>query len=139
MKSKAFKYTPPASLIRYANGLAGFYGHPVFVVGSSLRSANARDIDLVCVIPDQDFWLRYINPNPRVGLKNDNVEQFWLRYMTEMYNKANWMWWREMNKKSRAGMENTRLYVDFKVFSQWYDDRYYSKLPKFRIDQMPTK
>jgi hypothetical protein len=46
------EFSETHSLVRFANKMCGFYGHPVYLVGSQLTSETPRDVDLVCVIPD---------------------------------------------------------------------------------------
>lgn len=130
-------------LIRWANAMSGFFGHPVYLVGSQLTKEKPRDIDIVVVIPDNDFKLRYIAYDHEY-CKNrhtvtDHVEQWRMRYKTGIYEPSNWLWWDDMCHKSLQGCLYTNSLVDFKVISQFHDDKDYKDTPKLRIDERETK
>jgi hypothetical protein len=92
-------------LVRWANAIRGFYGHPVLLVGSQITDAeNPRDVDIVCAIPDHEFELRY-------GSVND-----WLQEGgTGLWTEVRWKWSDDCVKKSLDGMRDTGLQIDFKV------------------------
>lgn len=96
---------PDHRLVKWANEIRGFYGHPVLLVGSQIMGQeNPRDIDIVCAIPDEEFELRY----GKVGI--------WLQEgETGLWTEVRWKWADDCVKKSLDGMRDTKLQIDFKV------------------------
>lgn len=43
----------------WANQIAARYGHPVYLVGSALTEEHPRDVDVVCILPDDEFFARF--------------------------------------------------------------------------------
>lgn len=43
----------------WANQIAARFGHPIYLVGSALTEDRPRDVDIVCVLPDDEFRNRY--------------------------------------------------------------------------------
>jgi len=126
-------------VIRWANHMSGFFGHPVYLVGSQLYKTEPRDCDIVCIIPNDEFVLRYINQSTVIGHTDDEkADQWTLRYQCGMYNESNWLWCDDMSHKSLQGMNQTLQLIDFKVYPQGYIDRYqktYREKPILRIDE----
>lgn len=96
---------PDHRLVKWANGIRGFYGHPVLLVGSQVTGKeNPRDVDIVCAIPDDEFELRYGDVN------------LWLQEGgTGLWTDVRWKWADDCVKKSLDGMRCTKLQIDFKV------------------------
>ena len=47
-------------LENWANQIAARYGHPVYLVGSAIeQGANARDVDIVVILPTDEFMGRF--------------------------------------------------------------------------------
>lgn len=123
-------------LVRYANGIAGFYGHPVYLVGSQLYKDHPRDVDLACIIPNNEFVKRYINQVEVVGTTDEEkCEQWGLRYQSGLYNESNWAWAKDVSHKSLQGMDYTRMAIDLKVYPQQYQDDNFGDKPKLKISQ----
>lgn len=121
-------------LERHANGLAGFFGHSVFLVGSQLTRDDPRDVDLVIIIPDSEFVLRYINQFEVIGhTDQEKCEQWGYRYLSGLYNESNWVWARDMVHKNLKAMEVTSMLVDLKVLPESYHKRQYADKPKLKI------
>ncbi len=43
----------------WANQIVARYGHPVYLVGSALAEQETRDVDVVCILPDDEFRNRF--------------------------------------------------------------------------------
>lgn len=96
---------PTHKLVRWANHIRNFYGHPIFLVGSQITTKeNPRDVDVVCAIPDAEFELRYGS----VGQWSDEGG-------TGIYTEVRWKWGDDCVKRSLDGMQDTGLIIDFKV------------------------
>ena len=108
------------SLVRFANKMTGFYGHPTYLVGSQLYSETPRDVDLVCIIPDKEFRARYY-PDWYLGedKSKEEVEKFFLGIHTGIHLQENWDWYEDMN---------------FKVYPQSYVDEHFTDKQKIRLD-----
>lgn len=126
------------SLVRFANKMCGFYGHPVFLVGSQLVSETPRDVDIVCEIPDAEFKLRYF-PDwwDSEMTEAQEIEKFFLSIHTGVHTEENWNWYEDMLKKSLLGMRTLHIPIDFKVYPQSYVDVNFKDKPKLRIDTRP--
>ena len=123
------------SLVRFANKMCGFYGHSVYLVGSQLTSDNPRDVDLVCILPDEEFKLRYF-PDWWEGndkLKEE-IEKFFLGIHTGIHSQEQWDWYEDMNKKSLFGMKSLHIPIDFKVYPKTYVDQHFLDNPKLKLD-----
>lgn len=84
-------------LVIWANQIRGFYGHPVYLVGSQTTGKeNPRDVDVVCGIPDSEFTLRY-------GDINEWLEEG----VTGQWTDVRWKWADDCSKRSIDGMECT--------------------------------
>lgn len=126
---------PKHPLIRWANSIRAFYGHPVYLVGSQLTDKpNPRDVDVVCILPDEEFSLRYGDVNEW------RHESCTSQYTEDVY----WAWSDDCVKKSLGGMKETGLKIDFRVYPPstafWFDDQGYPKLKlDTRRDNKPEK
>lgn len=119
---------------RWANHIAGFYGHPVYLVGSQLTSKDPRDVDVICIIPDNEFVLRYINQQEVVGHSDvEKCQQWYLRWLTGLYDASNWTWCRDVSHKSLQGMDFCSQQIDMKVLSDTMQEEYYSDKMKLKI------
>ena len=110
-------------LVIWANQIRGFYGHPVYLVGSQTTGKeNPRDVDVVCGIPDSEFTLRY-------GDVNEWLEQG----ATGKWTDVRWNWADDCSKRSIDGMECTGFLIDFKVqpMAQFNG---FAHIPKIRLD-----
>lgn len=107
----------------WANQLFARYGHPVYLVGSALEQENPRDVDVICVLPDDEFENRFgpwrecerFGPDQTPGSKR---------------------WCAEVGKLSReATAKHPSVNIDFKVRAAgaWWNQREDHK-PKLRID-----
>lgn len=119
-----FPLAPEHRLVRWANMIRAFYGHPIWLVGSQLGPGIGRDVDVVCVLPDPVFALRYDLPAPvwKQELQSGVVgEEFWA-------------WSDDVVKKSEHGMRYTRLPIDFKTQPVSYARQLYSRHLRLQLD-----
>lgn len=93
------------TLVRWANKISGYYGHPVYLVGSQVTGINKpRDTDVVCAIPNDEFAIRY-------GNLNDWLDEG----VTGDWTAVRWKWADDCVKRSLDGRVETNLTIDFKV------------------------
>lgn len=109
----------------WANQIAARFGYPVYLVGSSLREVDPRDVDVVCVIPDEDFCDRY----------GCHWAECQLMGPTEKGRK----WYADMAKLVRYAMQYHRMFrgrvnLDFKVQSVSWASSRSKEQPRIRID-----
>jgi len=133
---KTLKGRDGSLLRREVNKTTAFYGHPIYLGGSSLHKPNGgRDIDLFCLLPEKDFCLRYLNNYKAAGDNyTQKCEQWALRWNSGMFDQGNWQWADDTVKKSIAFMYATDLIIDFKVLPITYHEKNYYHMPLLRID-----
>jgi hypothetical protein len=114
-------------LIKWANSLRAYYGHPVYLIGSQITGAlNPRDVDVIVAIPDQEFNLRY-----------GDTEKWKTEVASGMYSDIVWKWSDDRVKRSLAGMKNTGLNIDFRVQPQSHFDAFsnlHKSWPPVKLD-----
>lgn len=115
-------------LVRWANLMTDFYGHATYLVGSALIKDNPRDYDIVIIIPDVEFELRY------KGLNNGDVKDFIQDLESGLWRKITWNWSDDCVHKSLHGMQYTWKYIDFKIFPESYQEYFYKGKLMLRID-----
>ena len=125
-------------LVRFANKMCGFYGHPVYLVGSQLTSETPRDVDLICIIPDEEFKMRWF-PDWWTGSDDpkEAIEKFYLGIHTGIHKEEHWHWYQDMKKQSLFGMKGAHLPIDFKIQAESYSVSHYIDSPKKRLDTRP--
>lgn len=105
----------------FSNQLAQRYGHPIYLVGSAIEEgANARDVDLVCIIPHREYTARF-GPIPN-RLKPYTPEQSRIAA--------------ELGKMSSQGSELTGLHLDLKIQSDAEANNHLGR-PRVRLDTLP--
>jgi hypothetical protein len=111
-------------IVRWANSIRAFYGHPVYLVGSQCNPdcKNPRDVDIVCYIPDYEFDLRY-----------GNHDKWCDENCTGIYTDIVWSWADDCLKKSLSGMRETGYVIDFKVYFSHHKIGY-ANYPKIKLD-----
>ena len=112
-------------LSRWSNKPAGFYGAAVFLVGSSLFRDDYRDIDIVIVIEDSDFEMRY-----------GSIEKFREESETWMFTNISWSYFKDCLKRVRHGYKEVNLVLDVKIQSETFF-KGYENMPKVRLDTSP--
>lgn len=113
-------------LNRYANGLRGLYGVPIYLVGSALSGTNKnpRDWDIRIILPDDDFTIKF-----------GDVNQWKQEGVTGLWTKLRWNWSDTCVKLSKDGYKQCGLNIDCQIYPQSHSDAVYPKsLPKLKID-----
>lgn len=124
---------PHSRLVRWANAINGFYGAPVYLVGSQITGAeDPRDVDVICVLPDEDFEIRY-----------GSVAQWVDQGESGMWDVVRRKWSQDCVKKSTHGIRETRLDIDFKVLPKSWSEESYQHInkafPPVRLDTNPNE
>lgn len=111
-------------LQRWANGIAGFYGVPVYLCGSALRDDNVdpRDWDVRLCLPDRDFTVRY-----------GDVAAWVSQGQTGAWERPRWRWSEDCVKRTHEAWQQTKLNVDFQVYPEPYWDSFGDQ-PRVRLD-----
>lgn len=108
----------------WANQMYARFGHPVYLVGSCLRSeAKPRDIDVSIIIPDDEFRGRYGDP-----------EQWEFDTWEPEWREARQRWALDMGKLASYVSRHYHVNIDLKVIPQSYADKFFSGKERFRID-----
>ncbi len=106
----------------WANQVAARYGFPVYIVGSALTDADPRDVDIVCILPDEHFANRFGPADP---------DGWVTEYMKVGDTQRRWA--REVAKFSReCTIIHRAINVDFKVQPQMVADGFDGQ--RVRID-----
>lgn len=113
-------------LAGFGNDLFARYGHPAYLVGSGLESTDIdsiwrlRDVDIVCVLPDDEFANRF-------GAD-------WQHVQGGLSTAARWV--AECGKMSRQFARSmSSMNVDFKVQSESWAAARHADRPRLRIDR----
>ena len=107
-------------LVRWANTISGYYGFPVYLVGSALIKTMPRDIDVCCIIPDDLFCKRY---------HIEDIQQHVSKKISGMWEDEHWRWSDDVVKRTYLGWDYTHMNIDFKAISetesraQGYEDK----------------
>jgi hypothetical protein len=112
-------------LRRFANGMRGLYGLPVYLVGSALRPDNTspRDIDIRIEMPDAEFEVRF-----------GSVRRWLDEGAIGNWTQVRWRWSDECVKRSKQAWQEISGLVDFQVYPASYCRRLFAKKRKIRID-----
>ncbi len=134
-KIKIDSLTETSSLVRFANKMCGFYGHPVYLVGSQLTSESPRDIDVVCELPDPEFKLRFFPDWWDSDLsEKQEIEKFFLGIHSGLHKTEHWNWYEDNLKKTLFAMKMLHIPIDFKVYPKSYCEDNFKDKPKMRLD-----
>ncbi len=112
-------------LCQWVNQLCGFYASQAYLVGSSILRPDFRDVDVVFVIEDADFEMRY-----------GNMYQLWNERVNEPMSDVSWRYYKDRIKRIRDGYRTTKLDIDVKVQCET-EFLGYCHMPKIRIDTSP--
>jgi hypothetical protein len=122
-------------LQRFANGIAGHYGVPVYLCGSALRPDNPepRDYDVRVTLPDEDFSDRY---GWVKGAKSvDGAVRQWIEEgSTGAWTRLRFGWSDDCVKQARLGRKQVQANVDFQVYPETWATAVYGDKPRVRID-----
>jgi hypothetical protein len=108
----------------WADQIACRFGYPVYVVGSALTKENPRDIDIVVMLPVEDFISRY-------GSINE-----WLRDTWVEWGETRQRWAVDVAKISRDATKALSLNIDFKIQPMNIALQENAGKPKLRIDNL---
>lgn len=109
----------------WANMIAARFGAPVYLVGSALdQGSDARDVDVVVVLPSDEFYARY------PGAAN-------YQSTGHAWRPGDIRWGNDCAKLGAYAGRATGFNVDFKVQASWEEDheRIRGK-QKRRLDQL---
>lgn len=110
-------------LAGWANQIAARYGHPVYLVGSALEKEHPRDVDIVVVLPDDEFTNRFDRPDHCWRLGSESAQ-------TEGAKRL----FAEIAKVARqCAQYHQCINVDFKIYAASEAAKHDGK-PKLRID-----
>ena len=120
--ANALGSTPLSVTLRpWANQVAQRYGHPVYLVGSAIEQGqDARDIDVVCVLPHREFVARF-------GHNAYDLTTKWSSHMEKLGT--------ELGKLSAYASGLLRLNIDLKVQGTAEAFRFKGR-PMVRIDSL---
>jgi hypothetical protein len=90
-------------LSKWACQIAGRFSSPVYLVGSALTKEYPRDIDVVVILSDEDFFNRYGLKAIETQVVGDTVDEKYRRY------------WEDVAKLTRWASMNHNLNIDFKI------------------------
>jgi hypothetical protein len=112
-------------LYRFANGLAGLYGVPIYLCGSALRPDNPdpRDYDIRIMLPDEHFRARY-----------GDVQKWNDEGAIGNWTRVRWRWSADCTKQSRVGFRETGLNVDVQIYPASHARALYGKKRRVRLD-----
>lgn len=96
-------------LMRWANFVRGYYGVPVYLVGSALLDFNSRP---------RDWDVRIFIDNEQFARRFGDRDQWEKERTSGMWTDVSWKWSDECVKRSREGAEHTHLNVDFQILPQ---------------------
>jgi len=116
---------PEHLIVRWANRMRAYYGHPVYMVGSQLMDKeNPNDVDIICIIPDDEFETRFMN-----------IDRWHQEQGEGRFSEEYWRWTERNIKDSLDGMVHTGWNIDFKVYCATYNKAFpEDKHPKKRLD-----
>ena len=112
-------------LKRWANSISAYLHCPVYLVGSSLNKKDYRDVDVIAVITDWHFTLRF----------NGTWKEWQDEGITGEYTEIRWCWARECSKQWHSGAGETGLNLDFKILAAGVVEN--DSRPVFRLDSNP--
>lgn len=107
-------------LTKLANQWYGYYGGPVYLVGSALDKEDPRDIDIRVVITNQDFERLF-----------GKYEDFVVEYNSGKFGSCSWRWVEDRLKRCRTGYVETNANIDFSCYAE---DMWDPTLPFLRLD-----
>jgi hypothetical protein len=115
-------------LQKFANNLRGYFGAPVYLVGSALsgKTAEPRDWDIRIILEDEDFDRHFGDP------------QQWNREgITGEWTELRWRWSDACTRASKQGWRECGLNIDFQIYPRFYADAQYPEgkgFPRLKID-----
>lgn len=103
------------------------YGYPVYLIGSAIHDENARDYDILVILPDESFEARYGSvARWRVDRWNNDAGEVTKKWSADVGKLADHV--------SRCIHKN----VDFKVYPESYAAEF-ANGEKVRLDSIPDE
>ena len=121
-----------AELQKWANGIRGYYGAPVYLVGSVLQKKDYRDVDIRIILSDYEFGCRYGTPRQALVSTQEWIDAS----ATGNWTKVRWKWSDDCVKRTRIAWRDTNLNIDFQVYPESFA-KMYEHQPKLQIDTRP--
>jgi hypothetical protein len=114
-------------LQRYANNLRGYFGTPVYLVGSALNGTNPnpRDWDVRIILPDEDFERHF-----------GDVDAWCHEGTSGQWTEIRWRWSDACVRGSKQGWRECALNIDFQIYPESYADIIYPEgsFPRIKLD-----
>ena len=99
------------------------FGAPVYLVGSSLTDADARDVDISIVLCDEDFAARY-----------GDVQQWDGEMYGTTWGEGRQRWAEDQVKLTRHLVQGYKMNVDLKIEPLFRAEAIYAGKPRLRLD-----
>jgi len=110
----------------WANQMYTRFGHPIYLVGSSLTATSKpRDIDIRIILPDNEFEGRY---GSIVEWEEDTWQNTW--------RESRQLWALDMAKLSSEVSRIYKINIDLQVYPQSYNEKLFKDKQKLRIDSI---
>lgn len=109
----------------WACQMAVRFGAPVYLVGSSLTDADARDVDISIVLPDEEFAARY-----------GDVQQWDRELWGTEWGAERQRWAEDQVKLARHLVRAYRINVDLKIEPDFRAAAIYAGKPRVRLDSI---
>lgn len=110
----------------WANQLVTRFGHPAYLVGSALeKGEDARDVDVIVILPDEEFWGRY-------------GSHWGHERMTPDWPEVSLQYAADMGKLASYAAKEYKVNVDLKVEPVCLVTARYHGKPRLRLDKVLT-
>lgn len=96
-------------LKKWSSIISKQYNSQVYLVGSACIKDDYRDVDIVCVISDENFESKYMN-----------VDDWISEGKTGLWSDNRWKWSNECIKIWGECCKQTMLNIDFKIIPEKY-------------------
>ncbi len=115
-------------LRNWANQIAARFGRPVYLVGSSLVCDDARDIDVVVVLPDDEYWGRYGRRYEWMRSAREATDEDW--------SEAGKRWALDVGKISAQAAAEGVGNIDFRIQNAVVASVSHEGKPRVRLDSI---
>jgi len=111
---------PKSLLVKWAKKIKMIYGHPVYLVDDAMKENKPRNIDILCVISDDEFSKIY---NIRHHIKDHIAKK-----LIGDWDSSHWVWSADVIERIFEGWRETGENLNFKTISEYeYQIRYSNK------------
>jgi hypothetical protein len=108
-------------IIGWANMMYARYGHPVYLIGSALEKEDPNDIDILIILPDEQYKANFGDFN-------------WTKIPHMSWHNKSKDWAKECGKQAAYVAKNCGILIDFKIKPKSESDKFFNR-PMLRIDQ----